>query len=304
MFISRFRVIPLICLIAALVALPFLTTTLADASGSLKDLTYCTIDNVPLKLDLYLPQSSKPSPLVIYVHGGAWTTGSKDEPPRLAVDALLLRGYAFATVDYRLSPAYQFPAMIIDVKCAVRFLRAKAASYNLDPKHIGVVGASAGGHLVSLLGVTTAADDHSAGWDKGEYLDQSASVQAVVDLFGPTDMTLPGWGAVPEIQRVFGVTRSGDPALAAASPVTYITANAAVIPPFLILQGDKDDVVPPRQSVELYDRLKAAGVEATLVIVKNAGHGFVPSGGPINPSLVELVRMIGDFFDENLKTAD
>ncbi len=267
------------------------------ALGSIqKDVTYCTPDGNPQKMDLYFPKVSdgKPAPVVVYVHGGAWQTGDKAGGVGMGeVPLLSQRGYLFVSINYRLAPKFKWPAQIQDSKCAIRFLRAHAKSYNLDPNRIGVMGSSAGGHLVALLGVT----DTSAGFDVGEYLDQSSRVQAVVDLFGPADLTVKHFTETQGniLRGVFGAQAPGDPVLAKASPVTYVSKDDA---PFLILQGDKDTTVPPSQSQELYDRLKAGGVPATLVIVKNAGHGFVPAGGPISPSMAELARMTVDFFDK------
>ncbi len=265
-----------------------------------RDVTYCTIDGVDLKMDVYHPGRSDdgPAPVAVFVHGGAWTSGDKSAGTGMAdFDELVRRGYLVASLDYRLAPQYQFPAQIQDVKCAIRSLRANAARWGIDPGRIGAWGSSAGGHLVSLQGLTGA----GAGWDtEGQYLDQASRVQAVVDLFGPSDLTAPDITGLarPLAARVFGVTSPNDPKLVQASPVTYISRDD---PPFLILQGDRDQTVPMSQSQELYDRLVAAGVEAKLVIVRNAGHGFIPVGGRISPGRSELTRMIADFFDEHLK---
>jgi acetyl esterase/lipase len=269
------------------------------ALGSIqKDVTYCTPEGDPQKMDLYFPKVSdgKPAPVVVYVHGGAWREGDKAEGGGMSEMPLLSqRGYLFVSINYRLAPRWKWPVQIQDVKCAIRFLRAHAKSYNLDPNRIGAMGSSAGGHLVALLGVT----DTSAGFDVGEYLDQSSRVQAVVDLFGPADLTVKHFTETQgnTVRMVFGAQAPGDPVLKQASPVTYISKDD---PPFLILQGDKDTTVPPSQSQELYDRLKAGGVTATLVMVKNAGHGFVPAGGAVSPSLAELAKTILDFYDRYL----
>ncbi|MDE3090642.1 MAG: alpha/beta hydrolase [Chloroflexota bacterium] len=262
-----------------------------------RDVTYCNTGNVALKLDLAYPKnlSDQPMPIVVYVHGGGWTSGDKSGGVGM-IDSreLLARGYVFASLNYRLAPQFKFPAQIEDVKCAIRFLRANAATLRIDPNRIGAMGGSAGGHLVALLGTT----DARAGFDVGQYLDQSSRVQAVVDLFGPADLpALLTSRAMVVGQTVFGAKSNGDPILVRASPVTYIDPSD---PPFLILQGDKDTTVPPEQSQILYDRLKAASVPATLVIVKNAGHGFAPVGGALSPSRAELTKMIADFFDKNL----
>jgi acetyl esterase/lipase len=240
--------------------------------------------------------SGKPTPAAVYIHGGAWMQGDKDTGAGAEdIPGILARGYVVVALNYRLAPQFKWPAQIADVKCAIRHLRANAATYKLDPNKIGVWGGSAGGHLVSMLGTT----DKSAGFDVGEYLDQSSRVQVVVDMFGPSDLPVMLVGsAEPAITVVFGARSRDDPILVKASPVTYITPDD---PPFLILQGDQDTVVPMQQSQELYDKLKAGGVNATLVIVKNAGHSFRPSGGAISPSRTELTKMIADFFDRYLK---
>ncbi len=263
-----------------------------------KDVTYCTPDGGPQKMDLYFPRVSygKPGPVVVYVHGGGWQGGDKSGGEGLReMNLLVERGYLFVSINYRLAPKFKWPAQIQDVKCAIRFLRANARSLGLDPNRIGAIGGSAGGHLVAMLGVT----DASAGFDVGEYLDQSSRVKAVVDLFGPADLTVKQFteSQANTIRTAFGVQSPDDPLLAKASPVTYISKDD---PPFLILQGDKDTLVPPSQSQELYDRLKAGGVTATLVIVKNAGHGFAPAGGAISPSLVEITKTVVDFFGKYL----
>jgi acetyl esterase/lipase len=270
----------------------------AKAGASYRDVTYCTPDGVAQKMNLFYPKqlSDKPMPIAVYIHGGGWTAGDKGSGAgSVDMQGLLERGYIVASLDYRLAPQYKWPSHITDVKCAIRHLRANATTYKFDPNKIGVWGGSAGGHLVAMLGTT----DKSAGFDVGEYADQSSRVQAVVDLFGPADLPVMLTGRADVVGRtVFGSTSRDDPVLVKASPVTYITPDD---PPFLILQGDKDTTVPLEQSQILYDRLKAGGVNATLVIVKNAGHGFTPSGGAISPSRAELTKMIGDFFDKYLK---
>lgn len=271
------------------------------------DVTYCTVGGVDLKMDVYYPKAGaggpqragatpgQPAPVVMHVHGGGWTGGTKSNGDVAAEIALLVnQGYLVASIDYRLAPQYLFPAQIEDVKCAVRSLRANAAKYNLDPNRFGVIGESAGGHLVALLGTS----DASAGWDVGQYPEQSSRVQAVVDFFGPADLLAPEYrnrAAVGSFTRVFG----GAPgAFAKASPVTYISTDD---PPFLIVHGDQDTLVPLSQSQELTDRLTASGVAAQLVVVKNAGHGFVPTGGTISPTRQEIARAVLGFFDQQLK---
>jgi len=262
-----------------------------------RDVTYCTLDGVELKMDIYRPQrSAAPTPALLYVHGGGWTGGDKRSGEGIRdIPELLARGYLVAAVNYRLAPRYKFPAMIEDVKCAVRFLRANAERFSINPEKIGAWGGSAGGHLVALLGTA----DATAGWDVGQYLEQSSRVQAVVDMFGPTDLTVLFEGANPRLmEQVFGTSDRNSETLQKASPVNWVSSDD---PPFLILHGERDPLVPVSQSQIFYEKLQAAGVPATFVIVKNAGHGFAPLGGPISPSRQELTKMIGDFFDQYLK---
>jgi acetyl esterase/lipase len=267
------------------------------------DLTYCTTqEGVKLEMDVYYPHTMNgPAPLVLYVHGGGWTGGDKsDGAGLLFAPPLRVKGYVIAAINYRLSPTYKFPAHIEDVRCAVRHLRANAERYNLDPERFGALGGSAGGHLVSLLATT---GDNTA-WEPESYLEahasESNSVQAVVDLFGTTDLTqLLANGEHRLTRQVFGIGEDLGPPPELYSPVEYISLDT---PPFLILHGEEDDTVPPEQSEILYEQLSAAGVPATLVMVKNAGHGLQSVDGEIDPSLQELRKMVVQFFDQHLKT--
>jgi len=256
-----------------------------------KDVTYCTMDGIALKLDIYYPDSASLWPVTIYVHGGGWSSGDKAKGAgALEIPALQSAGFLVVAINYRLAPENPFPAMIEDAKCAVRYLRTHADEYNLDPNRIGVWGGSAGGHLVNLLGTT----DESAGFDVGEYLAQSSRVQAVVDMFGPTDLTVQFEGGYEGASRVFA---GFDAAL--ASPVTYVTPDD---PPFLLFHGDSDPLVPIEQSRILLAALQAAGVPVELVIVENAGHGFKPEEGKtISPSRQEIAQRVVEFFEEQLK---
>ena len=263
-----------------------------------RDVTYCTIDNVALKMDVYFPNPTdgKPLPAVINIHGGSWSGGDKEHSESATdIPALVERGYLVVAVDYRLAPQYKFPAQIEDVKCAVRFLRTNATRYNLDPNRIGAWGCSAGGHLVSLLGLT----DKSAGWDNvGEYQEQSSRIQAAVPLCAPSDLTLYDTIARADmLKRVFGSNTGVNPNLLHASPVIYATKDD---PPFLIFQGDKDNVVSLKHGERLYDKLITAGVSAKLVTVKNGTHCLPPEPG-LSPTREEITKMIADFFDQTLR---
>ncbi len=262
-----------------------------------RDVTYANPDGVALKMDIYRPLVSRGLlPAIVYVHGGGWYSGDKSEGiAQSVIPELVARGYVVAAVNYRLAPRYKFPAQIEDVKSAVRFLRANAARYGLDDAHIGAWGDSAGGHLVALLGVTVS-DDGFQGTGYDGYSDR---VQAVVDMYGPCDLsTFYESDNSPHIEHVFGTTDRRSPTIARASPVTHVSSDD---PPFLIIHGDKDDVVLLQQSQMLYERLVSADVPATLLVVRNGGHRFTPTEGPISPGRSDITDAIADFFGQYLK---
>ena len=283
-------------------SIPAPSPSASGGDGSVqRGVVYCTNAGVPLTMDIYRPGQvgTTPTPAVLYVHGGGWEHGSSSLGGiNASIEQMLMQqGILVAAVNYRLAPQYLWPAQIDDVKCAVRYLRANAHQYGIDPTRIGAWGGSAGGHLVSMLGTA----GPSAGFDTGQYLQQSSSLQAVVDMFGPADLTAGGWGpsATSVIQQVFGAAPGQqDSGLAHASPVTYIQPSD---PPFLIFHGTRDAVVPPAQSQELASRLQAAGVSATLVMVQNGGHGFAPTGGAISPTLQEITQTTVDFLSQHLQ---
>jgi acetyl esterase/lipase len=251
-----------------------------------EDLPYVTNGHPRQKLDLYLSPADGLRPLVVYIHGGAWTMGDKGDAPPLEY---LSQGYALAALNYRLSQHARFPAQIEDCKAAVRWLRAHAGQYGLDPGRIAAGGASAGGHLAALLGTT----GHVAELDVGSHLDTSSRVQAVVDFFGPTDFLqmdthrLPE-GMIhdpadsPESRLVGGPIQENPGKVARANPITYLRADA---PPFLIVHGDRDPLVPHHQSELLAAALEEAGVPVTFYTVRGGGHG-----GFEDPRVDELTR--------------
>jgi len=276
-------------------------SSVAAAGAVERDVVYATVAGQELKLDVYYPESATGAlPVAVYVHGGAWVSGDKSTGAGMAdTPELLAHGFLVVSINYRLAPAFKWPAQIEDVKAAIRFLRAHAGRFGLDPERIGAWGGSAGGHLVAMLGVA----DEGAGFDdEGGNLGVSSRVRAVADLFGPADLTAADWGLgrSPTAYQVFGATSPFDPVLSQASPVTWVSADD---PPFLILHGDQDATVPLSQSVTLDARLRSAGVESTLVVVRNGGHGFRPVGGEMVPSRSELSSMIADFFDRTVKPA-
>ena len=257
------------------------------------DVTYCTPNDIPQQMDIYYPTSGGPWPVLLYVHGGGWSEGDKAEG--VSWRTMTEHGFLVVSVNYRLaSYENKFPVMIEDVKCAVRYLRAYASQYNLAADHIGAAGASAGGHLVALLGLA----DEAAGWDTGEYADQSSHVQAVVTLAGPSDFTRGDYNsATMAIYYAFD-EMPGSPSakLAAASPVTYISPED---PPFLIIHGDKDSIVPVEQAYVLDEQLKNAGVPSELVIVRNGSHSI--DGENISPTEEEISNLLIAFLEKHLK---
>jgi acetyl esterase/lipase len=249
---------------------------LPAGAKALRDLSYVTNGHERQKLDLYLPAAPK-GPLLVFIHGGGWLSDTKDHLEGLQ---LLAQGYSIASLDYRFSSDAVFPAQIEDCKAAIRWLRAHAGEYGYDPKRVGVWGMSAGGHLTALLATTGTTRE----FEVGEHLDQSSAIQCGIDLFGPAD--IPGYQPPsdnPMLQRsgaesIF-VKLLGGPVeqklelARKASPVTWVTKDSA---PLLIMHGTADPLIPLTQSQALTDKLKAAGVEVTLDIVQDGGHGGAP----------------------------
>jgi acetyl esterase/lipase len=275
-----------------------LPAALAEKLRIERDLVYAEPDGRPQHLDLFVPkEGAGPFPLVVWIHGGGWQNGSKAG----AGGALRLTsfGYAAASIDYRLTDVAKFPAQIEDCKAAIRWLRAHAAQYRIDPDRIGVWGGSAGGHLVALLGTTGSTRE----FDVGANLDVSSRVQAVCDFFGPSDFlaTINGPGAhvLNTAEGPVGKLLGGPPrekldVARRASPVTYVAKDNA---PFLIVHGTLDPTVPPAQSQILYDMLVQTGVEAQLHFIPGAKHGGPEFSSP------EVSAMIRAFFDRHLKPA-
>ena len=258
------------------------------------DVAYVTDGHERQKLDLYVPDTGENLPLIIWVHGGAWRGGDKAHyTPKEYLEA----GYAGASINYRLSQHAIFPAQIEDVKAAVRWLRANAETYRLDPNRFAAWGSSAGGHLVAMLGTT----GDVAEFEVGENLGVSSRVQAVVDYFGPTDFlqmdaqSLPD-GLVhdapdsPESQLVGGPIQEHKDRVARANPITYVSKDD---PPILIIHGDQDKLVPYHQSVLLHDALAEADVLVTFYKVEGGGHGWFK-----NPKVPELTKA---FLGKHLK---
>jgi acetyl esterase/lipase len=240
-----------------------------------RNLAYVTKGRTRQKLDLYIPKGAEKAPLMILVHGGAFVEGDKSEEDAAAFVTL---GYAVASLNYRYSSDAIFPAQVEDVKAAVRWLRANAGKFGYDPERFGARGSSAGGYLVTMLGVTGG----TTKFDVGENLDVSSRVQAVADRYGPTDFLqmdahrlVPGGDThdtpdSPESRLIGGSITAHPDRVAAANPINYISSDC---PPFIIVHGDSDALVPHQQSEILAAALERAGVPVTLYTVKGGGHG-------------------------------
>lgn len=271
-----------------------------------RDIPYIPDGDTAQRLDLYTPDTpaDKPQPLLIWIHGGGWSGGSKNG---CRFQGEVRRGYIVASVEYRFSQKAAFPAQIQDCQAALRFLKANAAKYNIDPSHVGIGGDSAGGHLVALLGT---AGGKSAFPPIGGNEDQDTRVQAVVDFYGPTDFcdVIEQAQADTAAKNIFNWNH-GDPYSSlihaklgedkekceAVSPVHYASKDN---PPFLILHGDHDTLVPFAQSQELADLLKKEAVQVTLQRFPGAGHGGPAFGLPA------VNQLINAFLDKHLKGID
>jgi acetyl esterase/lipase len=291
------------------------------------DVVYATVGGQPLHMDIVLPtdESSGPWPLVVRVHGGGWNKGTYDLKSSSSVYRLPERGIAVASIQYRLTTQegewgeepVTFPAQIHDVKGAVRYLRANADKYNLDPDRFAALGTSAGGHLVALLG--TSGDVADLEGTVGGNLDQSSRVQAIVDLYGPTDLlnimedvtTPPGAASNHESPnssgaRLIGFSGPGKglgvlkqnltnpeppyPGIVKlvhdVNPITWVTPDD---PPFLIIHGEDDVTVPINQSQRLADALTQAGVPNQFIRVPGMGHQTPPP---------EVLQQAASFLEE------
>lgn len=254
-----------------LLLLPLLLSSLH--AETIPGIEFASVDGLSLKLDLHRPEREKP-PLVVYVHGGAWRAGSRDDVPVLG---LLDHGFAIASVDYRLSPQARFPAQIHDIKAAIRFLRARAGELKIDATRIAIIGSSAGGHLAALTGVTNGHEELEG--RVGDHLDQSSRIDAIVSFYGASNLqsilgqsTEFGLGVrVPALKLLLGDVPDKQPILAKlASPVAHLDAED---PPLLLIHGDADPQMPPAQSEEFREACKKAGMPVELVTLPGAKHG-------------------------------
>jgi len=252
-------------------------------------------------MDIYQPKVpiASPMPTIVWIHGGGWRAGNK-YPTQAQV--LASRGFLVVSINYRLSGVAPFPAAVEDCKCAVRWLRAHAAGYNVDRQRIGIWGGSAGGHLAMMLGTadSTAGLEGNGGWKRF-----SSRVQAVCSYYGPSDFI--GWyqgyatGVTRDtapIQFLGGTIAAKPDTYRLASPVTHVTADD---PPLLMIHGIEDKVMPLAHSEIMHAAYQERGLTSILIPVANAGHGFKATrAATILPSREEIEQRVLDFFVEHL----
>jgi len=271
----------------------------ADPAARTKtDVEYATVDGHTLKLDLYQPGGDRPAPVIVWVHGGAWRSGSKSPMP---LGALVRRGYAVASVDYRLSPVARFPAQVHDIKAAIRFLRAGSDTYRLDPGRVAIAGASAGGHLAALVGTTNGHPELEG--TVGTHPEQSSDVQAIVSFYGMSNLTTilsqstpHGLSVrVPALQLLLGGQPDAVPDLAKlASPTLHAGEDD---PALLLIHGDQDPQAPIEQSVELSAAYRKARRPVRMDVIPGAVHG----GAEFFDS--ERMEIVEEFLKAHLEAA-
>jgi len=259
------------------------------------DIEYARADAHSLKLDLYQPESAD-APLLVWVHGGRWEVGLKEPMP---LTALVARGFAIASLDFRPASVAPFPGQVHDLKAALRFLRAEAGRYGYDATRIGILGASSGGHLAALVGTTNGHADLEG--KLGEHLDTSSDVQAIVSYFGASNLTTIlaqstpyGLGIrTPSLKTLLGALPEENEALARrASPVFQVDPSD---PPLLLLHGDQDPQMPINQSHELQGAYEKLGLDSAFVVVHGAAHG----GDAFFDQ--ERIERVAAFLDEHLR---
>jgi acetyl esterase/lipase len=292
-----------ICLscIMILCALPIAGTQALEANfGVISNVQYCTGGGKPLLMDVFLPRNrnAAPTAAVLWIHGGGWDHG--DKSGNSIAQLLANAGFVSATITYRLSDEAPFPAQIEDSKCAIRYLRANAWKYGIDPDWIGVAGGSAGGHLAELV----ATADQSAGLEgNGGWQNVSSKVQAAVSYFGPSDLTVSAKQFPRDTDQVvikfIRGTETEKPALyRKASPLFYVAKQD---PPLLLVHGVRDEGVPFDQSVRMFERYQQAGLPVEFIAVENCGHDFQQIGvNALSPSLEFIHQRTIDFLKHYL----
>ncbi len=274
------------------------------------NVTYAQIKSLTsirgMKMTVLVPRTEDLKPAVVYFPGGGFTTSAHEKWIQMRL-ALANAGFVVASAEYRTVPDI-FPALLNDAKAAVRYLRAHAEEFGIDPDRIGALGDSAGGYVVQMLGATNG----EKGWDTGDYLDKSSDVQAVVSVYGISDLTNIGAGYAPEIQKVhespavteallvFGPAFGTNPGSSVAiekekaleaSPIGHVDGTE---PPFLLMHGDEDPLVSPVQSAQMFEKLKEKNVDVQHIVLKGAKHGDLPWYQP------NVIGTVVEWFKEKL----
>ena len=246
----------------------------ANRREIIRDIEFAKVEGRALKLDLHIPHGKPRSPLIVWVHGGAWRSGSRSDMP---LGKLVEDGYAVASVDYRLSPEAKFPAQIHDIKAAIRFLRGHSSQWHVSSRKVMIAGDSAGAHLAALVGVSNG--HHELEGEVGNDRTQSSDAQGIISFYGGADLTTilkqstpHGLTVrVPALDLLLGGQPDDLPALARlASPVFHVNRKS---PPLLLMHGDQDPQMPINQSLELWGAYKKANAPVQLEVVHGAGHG-------------------------------
>lgn len=257
------------------------------------NVTYAKMGDTSLQMDVYRPApTAKPTAAVVVIHGGAWMGGQRQDMASLS-KLISESGMLAATVSYRLAPKSTWPSMVDDVQTAVRYLRANAKAYNIDPKRIGAAGASAGGHLALMLGVRDTRDKQTL-----LYPEYSSKVSAVFDIFGPTDFN----DFPKEFDAAFAIVlgkprKDATAEIKDASPINFVDKNSA---PVFIYQGMNDPLVNFNQSKKLEALYKKLGLKVEAVYIDGIGHEVKIE----NPKCVEAVKNGIAFLAKYLKAKD
>ncbi len=253
----------LLCSLILISTIQAQTTKVSDSTNLKLDLTYCIASGEELKLDISVPEGTGPFPVCILVHGGGFTKGDKQKQPKHLFKPLSAVGYAWVSINYRLAPTYKYPSSVEDLEMAIRWVKAYAIEYRFDSSRIVLIGESAGGYLVNMVGAKNQKDTR---------------VAAVVSLYGASDLLfrIKSSNGKPSasFSNYFGVTEDNEATrkfLIEASPATYVRPG---LPPFLLLHGNKDETVPYEQSVNFLAKLKAANVSAELITIDGGIHGM------------------------------
>ena len=288
LFIGRIGGIFLISVFAPSLVAEITLPPAENGVHTIRNLSYTDTDNTRQQLDLYLPEhkkdESQPLPLLAFIHGGGWQKGDKKRVAPQALRLLTTGQFAVASIGYRLTDEAHWPAQIHDCKAAIRWLRANAPQFGINAEKIGVMGTSAGGHLVAMLGTSSGVKELEG--TLGRHTDTDSSVSCVIDFYGPSALLSMGGfhdrPDSPESKLVGGPIQEHKTTATAASPITFVSSDDA---PFLCIHGTRDPLVPFSQSEVLKQKLEGAGVQCLLIPITNGGHG-----GFRYPEVDELIR--------------